>query len=79
MEPNEIFEELKEVLIEHLGVEPEDVTMDANVVDDLGADSLDIVEIIMGIEDEFDIEVDDEDVENLKTVRQLVECISKQL
>ena len=79
MELNEIFKELQELLVEHLGVETADVTMDANIIDDLGADSLDVVEIIMGIEDQFDIEVEDEDVEGLKTVRQLVNYISKEL
>jgi len=79
VELNEIFKELQELLVEHLGVETADVTMDANIIDDLGADSLDVVEIIMGIEDQFDIEVEDEDVEGLKTVRQLVNYISKEL
>ena len=62
------FEKVKQVVAEQLGVDESAVTMDASFVEDLGADSLDIVELIMGLESEFDIEIPDEDAEKISTV-----------
>jgi acyl carrier protein len=59
---------VKEVIVEQLGVDPERVKMEASFIDDLGADSLDIVELVMAMEEEFGIEIPDEDAEKLKTV-----------
>ena len=65
---NMVFERIQKLICEQFVVDPEAVTMDTAFVDDLGADSLDIVELIMGIEEEFDIEIPDEDAEKLTTV-----------
>ena len=73
------FEKLQELIIEGLGVEKEQVTMEADLVADLGADSLDAVELIMAIEDEFDISIDDEVAQSFKTVGQIVEFVDKNL
>jgi acyl carrier protein len=59
---------VKEIIVNELGVEPEKVTEDASFVEDLGADSLDTVELVMAFEEEFDIEIPDEDAEKLQTV-----------
>ena len=66
---------LKSIIAEVLNVDPEEVTLDTTFVDDLGADSLDVFQIIMGIEEEFDIEVPAEVAENIKTVEEAVELI----
>jgi len=66
---------LKSIIAEVLNVDPEEVTMETTFVDDLGADSLDVFQIIMGIEEEFDIEVPAEVAENIKTVEEAVELI----
>lgn len=71
------FEKVKSVIVDQLGVDEDDVTMDANFVDDLGADSLDIVELIMGLETEFDIEIPDEDAEKIATVGDAVNYIKE--
>ena len=68
---------IKEILVEQLGVDEEDVTMDASFIDDLGADSLDIVELIMAMEEEFDIEISEEDAENISTVGSAIEYIKE--
>ena len=70
-----IFEKIKKLIIEQLGVEEEDVTNDTSFVDDLGADSLDLVELCMAVEEEFDIEIPDSDAEKLTTVGDVVEYI----
>jgi len=69
------FERAKKVLVVKLDVSEDEVTMEASIVDDLGADSLDLVEIIMSLEEEFEVEVPDEDAEKLPTVRHIVEYI----
>ena len=69
------FERVKKVLIEQLDISEDEVTPTASIQDDLGADSLDVVEIVMGLEEEFDIEIPDEDAEKLPTVQQIVEYI----
>ncbi len=69
------FEKVKKIIVEELGTKPELVKIDASIQEDLGADSLDAVELIMSIEDEFEIEVSDDAAMEIKTVRQLVEYI----
>ncbi len=73
------FEKLLGIIAEVLNIEPEDVTMAATFVDDLGADSLDIFQIIMGIEEEFDIEIPNEAAEQIVTVGDAVEQIKNAL
>lgn len=73
-----IFDKLKVMISEQLDVEEDEITMDTSFQDDLNADSLDLVELIMFIEDEFELEVEDEEVENIQTVRDAVEYIQTQ-
>ena len=68
MKKEEMLARLKEIIIDRLDVEEDQIVPEASFVEDLGADSLDIVELIMGIEEEFDIEIPDEDAEKLTTV-----------
>ncbi len=70
-----IFEKVKELIIEQLDVEEDKVVASANIQDDLGADSLDIVDLIMSVEEEFDTEIPDEAVESIKTVGDVVKYI----
>lgn len=72
---NEIFEGVKEVIMEQLDVEEEKVKMEASFIDDFGADSLDIVEVIMNLEEKFGLEIEDEDAEKLSTVEDVVKYI----
>jgi acyl carrier protein len=76
MEREELLEKVKAVIVEQLNVEEDDVTEDASFVDDLGADSLDIVELVMALEEEFGISIPDEEAENIKTVGDAVYYIS---
>lgn len=69
------FEKLKEIIVDVLGCNSEEITAETTFVDDLGADSLDIFQIIMGIEDAFDIEIDNEEAEKIATVGDAVEQI----
>ena len=69
------FERVKNVIVDQLSVAADEVTLEASFVDDLGADSLDVVELIMGLETEFDIEIPDEDAEKISTVGDAVEYI----
>ncbi len=69
------FEKVKEIIVDQLGVEDAAVTMEASFIDDLGADSLDIVELIMALEEEFDLEIPDSEAENIKTVADVVNYI----
>ena len=71
------FEKLKGIIVEQLGVEESEVTLTANIQDDLGADSLDVVDLITTIEDEFDINIPDEAVEEIKTVGDIANYIDK--
>lgn len=73
------FEKLQKIISEVLNVEEDEITMDTTFVDDLGADSLDLFQIIMGIEEEFDIEIANEDAENIVTVGDAVEQIKNAL
>ena len=75
MAKEEIFDKLKELVVDQLGVEEDEGTMEASMQDDLGADSLDVFQIIMGIEEEFDIEIQNEDAEKIVTVGDAVEQI----
>ena len=72
-----MFDKIKEIIVEQLGVNENDVTMDASFIDDLGADSLDMVELIMAMEEEFDIEISEEDAENISTVGSAIEYIKE--
>ncbi|HLO02996.1 MAG TPA: acyl carrier protein [Symbiobacteriaceae bacterium] len=72
----QIFEKMKGIVVDQLGVEEAEVTMEANFIEDLGADSLDIVELIMALEEEFEIEVPDEDAEKLTTVASAISYIT---
>lgn len=76
MEHDEILAKVKEVIVDQLSVEEDDVTPDASFFDDLGADSLDIVELVMALEDSFGISIPDEDAESIKTVGDAVEYIA---
>jgi len=71
------FDKVKNIIVEQLNVEPEKVTMEASFIDDLGADSLDIVELIMALEEEFDMEIPDEEAEKISTVGDVIEYIKK--
>ena len=77
MSSEEIFEKVKGVIVEQLGVAEGNITMKASFIDDLGADSLDIVELIMALEEEFDIEIPDSDAEKVVTVGDVVDYIKE--
>ena len=79
MRMEEITDRLKEIVMDRLDVEEGQIKSKASFVEDLGADSLDIVELIMGIEEEFDIEIPDEDAEKLTTVGEAMEYIKNKL
>jgi len=72
-----VQDRVKSIIVEQLGVDAEEVTADASFVEDLGADSLDTVELIMAFEEEFGIEISDEDAEKIKRVKDAVEYIDK--
>ncbi|MDR1313591.1 MAG: acyl carrier protein [Deltaproteobacteria bacterium] len=74
---DDIFERVKNVVVEQLTVDPAEVQMDSSLQDDLQADSLDLVELMIGMEEEFDVKIDDEAAQGIKTVRDAVEFISK--
>ncbi|MCG0237937.1 MAG: acyl carrier protein [Bacillota bacterium] len=75
----EIFKKVKAIIVDQLGVDESEVTPEAHFIDDLGADSLDIVELIMALEEEFDLEIPDEDAEKIAVVNDAVEYIRKRL
>ena len=77
MSSEEILEKVKGIIVEQLGVTDTSVTLEASFIDDLGADSLDIVELIMAIEEEFDIEIPDSDAEKVVTVGDVVDYIKE--
>ena len=77
MSTEEVFEKVKAIIVEQLGVTESAVTMDASFIDDLGADSLDIVELVMALEEEFDIEIPDTDAEKVVAVSDVVEYIKE--
>ena len=75
MSKEEIIDKLKELVVYQLRVEEDEVTMEASMQDDLGADSLDLVDLVMSVEEEFGVKVADEDLENIKTVGDIVNYI----
>ena len=75
MSSEEVFEKVKNIIVEQLGVTEGSVTLEASFIDDLGADSLDIVELIMALEEEFGIEIPDSDAEKVVTVGDVVDYI----
>ena len=75
MSSEEVFDKVKEIIVEQLGVADTAVAPEASFIDDLGADSLDIVELIMAIEEEFDLEIPDSDAEKVVTVSDVVDYI----
>jgi acyl carrier protein len=79
MNSEEVFEKVKEIIVNQLGVSDTAVTMEASFIDDLGADSLDIVELVMALEEEFDIEIPDEDAEKAVTVGDVVDYIKENI
>ncbi len=70
-----VFEKIKELLANQLGADEESMSMDTNIAADLGADSLDVVELLAEIQDEFQVEIPDEEIENIKTIGDLTEYI----
>jgi len=77
MERSEIFEKVKGIISEKLGVSASEITESASFIDDLGADSLDTVELVMELEEKFGIDIPDEDAEKIKTVKDAVDYIEK--
>ena len=74
---SDVFERVKEIIVDQLDVEEDQVTLEASFTDDLEADSLDVVELVMELEDEFDMEIADEDAEKIVTVGDAVEYINE--
>jgi acyl carrier protein len=72
---SDVFDRVKRIIVDRLGVEESEVTLEASFKDDLGADSLDVVELVMELEDEFDLEISDEDAEKITTVGEVVNYI----
>lgn len=70
------FDKVKDIIVEQLGVDADEVTMEASFIDDLGADSLDIVELIMALEEEYDMEIPDEEAEKVSTVGDVINYIN---
>lgn len=72
-----VFEKVRDILVDQLDAEESAITMEASIIDDLGADSLDVVDLVMTLEDEFDTEIPDEEIENIKTVGDIVRFIEE--
>ncbi|MDO8879829.1 MAG: acyl carrier protein [Coriobacteriia bacterium] len=79
MEHDEIYAKVKEVIVDQLSADEDDVSPEASFIDDLGADSLDIVELVMALEDSFSISIPDEEAESIKTVGDAVDYIAANL
>lgn len=75
----DVFDRVKTIIVDRLGVDEEEVTLEASFKDNLGADSLDIVELVMELEDEFELEISDEDAEKISKVGEVVEYIKARL
>ncbi len=71
-----VFEKIKAMLSEQLDADEDEMTLETNIAKDLGADSLDVVELLMSIEDEFEVEIPDEEIENIRTIGELVDYIN---
>lgn len=76
MTKEEVFDQIKAMLVDQLGVDEDDVKMEASFQDDLDADSLDLVELIMEMEDKFGVKISDEEAQNIRTVNEAVEFVS---
>ena len=74
-----VFDKIKDIIVEQLDVEEDAVTMEASITEDLGADSLDVVDLVMSIEESFVVEIPDEEVENIKTVGDIVNYIENKV
>ncbi|MBQ3052716.1 MAG: acyl carrier protein [Clostridia bacterium] len=74
-----VFEKICDILAEQLDADKEEMTADTNIAKDLGADSLDVVELLMSIEDEFEVEIPDEEIENIKTIGDLTDYIQNHI
>ena len=74
-----VFEKIKTILAEQLGADEESLTMETDIAKDLGADSSDVVELLMSIEDEFEVEIPDEEIENIKTIGDLTDYIQNNM
>ncbi len=74
-----VFEKMRQILADQLDAEIDSITLETDIADDLGADSLDVVEMLMSIEDEFEVEIPDEQIENLKTVGNVVDYIQEHM
>ena len=74
-----VSDKIKDTIVEQLDVEEDAVTMEASITEDLGADSLDVVDLVMSIEESFDVEIPDEEVENIKTVGDIVKYIENKV
>lgn len=74
-----VFEKVRQILMEQLDLEENQIKMDSSIIEDLGADSLDIVDLVMSLEEEFDTEIPDEAIENIKTVGEVVKYIEENL
>ena len=70
-----VFEKVRAIICDQLDLEEDKITMDSAIIDDLGADSLDVVDLVMSFEEEFDIEIPDKMIEDIKTVGDIVKCI----
>ena len=76
---SEVFERIREYLADQLDVEPEKITPDSDIVEDFGADSLDVIDMITTLSDEFGVEIPDEDIENSRTVGDVVSYVEERL
>ena len=74
-----VFDKVKDIIVDQLDVDEDSVKMEASITDDLGADSLDVVDLVMSLEEEFDVEIPDEQVENVKTVGDIVKFIEENI
>ncbi|KLO22403.1 acyl carrier protein [Marinitoga sp. 1197] len=79
MTRDELFEKVKEIIVETLNVEEEDVTLDASFTDDLDADSLELVDLTMAFESELGVTIEDEELENIKTVEDVINSLAEKL
>ncbi len=74
-----VFEKVRDIIVDQLDVDEDKVKMEASITEDLGADSLDVVDLVMSLEEEFDVEIPDEQVENIKTVGDIVKFIEENI